>query len=642
MSLLEAALAWAGRGFRVFPLAPGTKIPPKDFAWKAEATTDPARLTAWWSADPSYNIGVATGGGLVVVDVDTRVDGARGALLALDLPDDTLTVRTPGGGFHLYYLGDDVANSAGKLGRGIDVRGVGGYVVAPGSYFADSDGAKGYKGHYALERDLPPVTAPPDLILRAGAPREKQDGGPVSIDDPMDVAYAIRYLQVEAPPAIEGQGGNNTAYQVAARLHEIGLSAEVATDLLAEHWNPRCAPPWEHGDLVRFAAHAELYAQNRQGSGGLSQVAEEFSGAAVPLDEQEPEPTAPRDPLLEGADLLDAPFPDWLIEDIIPEQGLGLLAGQSRVGKSLMALRLARAVMTGEPFCERHIVKTGGVLYLAAEAEGTLPDRYRAVLGAKFTPGDLRGQRLPFLSNAISFRGLEAMSGALRLGTVRMQQRFDVPLRLVIVDTAAAAFPLANENEQGEVNNLMLSLLTLTKAAGVAVVLVHHFGKNSSTGVRGSSAWTDNSEFILAATGKLDEETGSVSDRKLALTKSRSSATGPLSDFEVQSVQVGQRPDGRRVDAGIINFTAVRQRVGETPTHYEGFMNSAVTVLDDGIVTEVALRAQFVERAAADPNLPKTPDGVDKAFLLARDHALRTGTLEPVDGNPAAFRLRQL
>lgn len=641
MPLLDAALAWAGRGFRVFPLSPGTKIPPKGFAWKAEATRDPTKLTAWWTDYPNCNIGVATGDGLVVVDVDAHKPGALGALLALDLPDDTLTVKTPGGGFHLYYLGDDVANSANKLGPGIDVRGVGGYVVAPGSFFADSDGAKGYTGHYQIQHDTPAAAAPPHLILMAGSPREKQDGGPVSVDDPMDIDYATRYLQNEAPLSIEGQGGNDTAFRVAARLIEIGVSAETMIDLLAEHWNPRCEPPWARDDLVGFAQHAELYAQNRQGSGGAAVVAEAFS-AAVPLDEQEPEAVAPRDPLLEGADLLDAPFPDWLIEDIIPEQGLGLLAGQSRVGKSLMALRLARAVMTGEPFCERQIVKTGGVLYLAAEAEGTLPDRYRAVLGAKFTPGDLRGRRLPFLSNAISFRGLEAMSGALRLGAARMQKRFDVPLRLVIVDTAAAAFPLANENEQGEVNNLMLSLLTLTKAAGVAVVLVHHFGKNSSTGVRGSSAWTDNSEFILAATGKLDEETGSVSDRKLALTKSRSSATGPLSDFEVQSVQVGQRPDGRRVDAGIINFTAVRQRVGETPTHYEGFMNSAVTVLDDGIVTEVALRAQFVERAAADPNLPKTPDGVDKAFLLARDHALRTGTLEPVDGNPAAFRLRQV
>lgn len=639
MSLLDAALAWAERGFRVFPLAPGTKMPPKGFAWKAEATTDRAKLTGWWAVQPDYNVGVATGGGLVVVDVDTRVNGALGALLALDLPDDTLTVRTPGGGFHLYYQGDDVANSAGKLGAGIDVRGAGGYVIAPGSYFADADGAKGYRGSYALEHDLPPLTAPPHLILLAGQPRAKEDGGPVSVDDPMDIEYAIRYLRVEAPPAVEGQGGNNTAYLVAARLHEIGLSAEAATDLLAEHWNPRCAPPWDHGDLSRFAAHAELYAQNRQGSGGLAAAAEAFA-EAVPLDEPEPEPRAPRELFLEGGELLDAPFPDWLIEDIIPEQGLGLLAGQSRVGKSLMALRLARAVMTGEPFCERQIVKTGGVLYIAAEAEGTLPDRYRAVLGAKFTPRDLRGQRLPFLSNAISFRGLDAMGGALRHGADRMLRRFDVPLRLVIVDTAAAAFPLANENEQGEVNNLMLSLLSLTKAAGVAVVLVHHFGKNSSTGVRGSSAWTDNSEFILAATGKLDEETGHVSDRKLSLTKSRSSATGPLSDFEVQSVQVGQRPDGRRVDAGIINFTAVRHRVGETPAHYDGFMNSAVAVLENGVVTEVELRAQFVERAAADGKLPATPEGVDRAFLLARDHALRTGALEPVDGNPAAFHLK--
>ena len=41
------------------------------------------------------------------------------------------------------------------------------------------------------------------------------------------------------------------------------------TDLLAEHWNERCEPPWSRDELVAFAVHAETYAQTRQGSGGV-------------------------------------------------------------------------------------------------------------------------------------------------------------------------------------------------------------------------------------------------------------------------------------------------------------------------------------------------------------------------------------
>ena len=635
MSLLDAALAWAGRGFRVFPLSPGTKIPPRDFAWKAEATNDTAKITAWWTSHPRCNVGVATGGGLVVVDVDTRVPGAYGALLALDLPDDTLTVKTPGGGFHLYYRGDDVANSASKLGPGLDVRGLGGYVVAPGSYFGDYLGEKGYTGYYEIQHDALAVAAPPHLILMAGAPREKQDGGPVSVDDPMDIDYATRYLQNEAPLSIEGQGGNNTAFMVAARLIEIGVSAETMVGLLADHWNPRCQPPWDRDDLVRFAQHGELYAQNRQGSGGAAAVAEAFS-SAVPLDTSAP---PPHSRFLDGRALFDLPYPDWLIEDVVPAVGVGLLAGQSRAGKSLLALRLARSIMTGEDFCERETTLQGGVLVLAAEAFGTLSERYRAVLGPKYTLGARDPDSLPFLAAPV--RGLQELEPAIAAAGKIMQNRWGAPLRLVLVDTLAAAFPVADENDQGEVTKLMQHMEACANGYRCVIAGVHHFGKSAGTGARGSSAWTASSDFILAATGTTNEETGEVSARKLALSKSRSSVTGLLSDFSIETVEVGIKPNGRTAYSAVIRFTEIKSRAGEVPRHFSAFENSFVLASDPatGEVDEAALRREFFARAAADDKLPKTEERQEEAFRKSRDHAIGAGLLVPVDGNPNVLKI---
>ncbi|MFG2043137.1 bifunctional DNA primase/polymerase [Dactylosporangium sp. NPDC048998] len=97
------------------------------------ATLDPQRITAMVAAQPTGLLAIRTGAvaGLVVVDIDP---GHGGALDPALMPQ-TSCVVTGSGGWHLYYRhpGTAVLNSQGRLGEGIDVRGDGGYVVAPPS-----------------------------------------------------------------------------------------------------------------------------------------------------------------------------------------------------------------------------------------------------------------------------------------------------------------------------------------------------------------------------------------------------------------------------------------------------------------------------------------------------------------------------
>lgn len=131
------ALAYASRGWPVFPCT-GRKLPL--VKWKDGATTDPNQIGTWWRQWPLAMIAVPTGqrSGLVVLDVDRRgdVDGfATLRALGIQIPANAIEVATPSGGCHFWFAakGQQVRNSAGKIGPGVDVRGEGGMVIVPPS-----------------------------------------------------------------------------------------------------------------------------------------------------------------------------------------------------------------------------------------------------------------------------------------------------------------------------------------------------------------------------------------------------------------------------------------------------------------------------------------------------------------------------
>ena len=162
--LLSAALTAAGRGWPVFPLRPGSKIPaghPEHrcpgtgrcagghLTPEQRATTDPDLIRAAWTARP-YNIGLATGpAGLGVIDLDQpkEAKSEKGTPCGVttfkalceragQAVPHTRTIRTASGGRHLYFTapaGVERRNTAGRLGPLIDTRAQGGYVLAPGS-----------------------------------------------------------------------------------------------------------------------------------------------------------------------------------------------------------------------------------------------------------------------------------------------------------------------------------------------------------------------------------------------------------------------------------------------------------------------------------------------------------------------------
>lgn len=139
-TLRGAALWYAKRGLRVFPLMPRSKQPWPRSHGCHDATTDADTIRRWWDAAPTSNVGVATGHIVNVIDIDGPAANVALCRL-LDERGDTGElaqlvigqVSTPrAGGRHLYVPATDIGNGA-SLAEGIDYRGHGGYVVAPPS-----------------------------------------------------------------------------------------------------------------------------------------------------------------------------------------------------------------------------------------------------------------------------------------------------------------------------------------------------------------------------------------------------------------------------------------------------------------------------------------------------------------------------
>ena len=183
-ALASAAFRYALRRVAVFPLSPGSKRPIQGSRGLLDATDDSDVARARWKRTPQANIAAATGArsGFWVLDVDMP-DGPE-SLAALEAEHSplplTVEASTPRGGRHLYWAwhSDDpeIRNSAGRIRKGLDVRGEGGSIVLPPSVLATGQcyrwvdngahvfaDAPGWLVKLALPPPLPPRSDPKPL-----------------------------------------------------------------------------------------------------------------------------------------------------------------------------------------------------------------------------------------------------------------------------------------------------------------------------------------------------------------------------------------------------------------------------------------------------------------------------------------------
>ena len=255
--------------FRAHPLKVKEKTP-LIVAWQKVATREESTLLKWGEEFPNANVGIATGDGLVVVDIDPR-HGGDVALAALELEHgplpETVTVDTGGGGVHYYFkepAGEKLRNSAGLIGEGIDVRANGGYVVAPPSVHP-SGGVYNWRAGHGPD-DLA-VAELPRWILHRLLEKKRKAPSPKGAHQP-DSASAATVVVFP-----EGQRHHGLV-SLAGTMRRRGLTAEEMLPSLLETNRTRCRPPLAEEEVADIARKVQRY-----------QPADSLSGDNLPLTE---------------------------------------------------------------------------------------------------------------------------------------------------------------------------------------------------------------------------------------------------------------------------------------------------------------------------------------------------------------------
>lgn len=241
--LLAAAHDYARAGFSVFPCRSGGKEPAVARGFLA-ATCDPGQVSSWWEGMPTANIGIAIPAGLFVLDLDSPDAAARLRAAGVDLVA-TVNAQTPRGA-HFWYSAPLAVRPAVGVLRGVDVRGVGSYVVVPPSVV----NGNAYRWVVPLRRES--IAPAPDSLLRLL--KVGQGGG--------EARFRKHVEEERGDIAMVSEGGRNDFLTSACgHLLRCNVDAELVPALTHGLNTERCSPPLPRGEvdaIVRSIAIREL------------------------------------------------------------------------------------------------------------------------------------------------------------------------------------------------------------------------------------------------------------------------------------------------------------------------------------------------------------------------------------------------
>ena len=331
-TLKEAALQYADMGFAVFPIIPprfGGKSPgkrPYIAEWQRDASTEKEKVSQWWSKYPDANIGIATGkksGGLVILDFDKKEEKGIDATEFLrdwerdhgELPD-TWRVISSHGGYHYYYRDNAPHGCRAGLYPGVDIRGDGGYIVAPPSILENGREYEWEQG----PGDGIEIAKVNDKVLEFLSGPKKEDDSAQGFKMPEQIPEGQRtQWLVKMVCSMQAKGASDGAISVAVKAEN----------------EAKCVPPLSDEELEK-----EVFpALKRYEKGTDPYIAVSDQGRFRQQKNHSLE--------MVTMELAEEKEPDWLITDYMPRYQITSLAGDGGSGKTTVWCSIAAAVSSG-------------------------------------------------------------------------------------------------------------------------------------------------------------------------------------------------------------------------------------------------------------------------------------------------------
>jgi putative DNA primase/helicase len=238
----------------------------------------------------------------------------------------------------------------------------------------------------------------------------------------------------------------------------------------------------------------------------------------------------------------------WLIDQIIPVDGFGVIYGPSGSYKSFVAMDMSASIAAAHKWHGNDTDNPGHVVYIGAEGATGLHLRKKAWEirhGKKLN-------NLAILGAAVTINNATECQMLVELCEVAAKQ-LDEPIKLIVVDTLARSFE-GEENSASDMGAFVRACDRIRAVTGATVLVVHHSGKDADKGARGSSALRAacDFEFKIVSPGK--------KVTKLTCTKAKDSDPFDDMTFKLNVVEIG-RKDQKGREMGSLTLTM--QAAGE-------------------------------------------------------------------------------